>query len=113
MTSLFDFAEEDEDPVSDSVAGDAPPVELATRLDPNVGEPESGVRVAGPEVPSQGTGQVAPASYRDGLLEQIIRDSAVLREDPIYHEPSTEFYERRIAQYRQAIIDLDERSRRT
>jgi hypothetical protein len=42
-----------------------------------------------------------PLSYRDALIMQIARDMAVLREDPVYHAPSREFYEGRIAAYRE------------
>lgn len=45
-----------------------------------------------------------PSSHREALLEQIRRDMAVLREDPIYHVPNTEFYEKRIASFRAASI---------
>lgn len=45
----------------------------------------------------------APASNRKALLDQIKRDVAVLQEDPIYHVPSREFYEGRIASYRQSL----------
>jgi hypothetical protein len=37
---------------------------------------------------------------RKGLIMQIARDMAVLREDPVYHQPSREFFVERIAAYR-------------
>lgn len=40
-------------------------------------------------------------SYRDALIEQIVRDEKVLREDPIFHVPDREFYEQRIAAYKE------------
>lgn len=37
---------------------------------------------------------------------QIIRDSKVLAGDPIFHAPSREFYEERIASFREALSAL-------
>ena len=41
--------------------------------------------------------------YCDGLIEQIIRDGRTLTDDPEYCEPSVEFYQERIAAYREAL----------
>lgn len=45
----------------------------------------------------------AASKVKQGLIEQIKRDARVLREDPIYHVPSTEFYELRIAAFRREL----------
>lgn len=45
----------------------------------------------------------AASGVKRGLIEQIKRDMRVLREDPHYHVPSTEFYELRIAAYRREL----------
>lgn len=47
------------------------------------------------------------ATIRRQYLDQIIRDTAVLREDATCHSPSLEFYQERIASFRQAILELD------
>lgn len=39
-------------------------------------------------------------------LDQVLRDLATLREDPVYHSPSREFYEGRILMYREARREL-------
>lgn len=48
----------------------------------------------------------------DQLIEQIKRDMAVLVEDPMYHQPSREFFEQRIAEYRAEVIKLIDNARR-
>jgi hypothetical protein len=45
-----------------------------------------------------------------GLVEQIARDTAVLNGPAIYHQPSREFYEERIAAYRQTVMELREQA---
>jgi hypothetical protein len=45
-----------------------------------------------------------------GLIEQIARDTAVLKGSATYHQPSREFYEERIAAYRQTVIELREQA---
>lgn len=49
--------------------------------------------------------QSSSSLWRKGLVQQVARDLAVLREDPVYHVPSREFYEQRIALYRKVIQD--------
>lgn len=70
----------------------------------------AGEGVTHPAVPSQGDPEVAefksrpaPPTYRAALIEQIVRDSRVLKEDAQYHVPSREFYERRIASYKETL----------
>jgi hypothetical protein len=46
--------------------------------------------------------------YRDALLLQVIRDTAVLREDVSFHVPSTEFFVERIAAYKAEILQYGE-----
>ncbi len=41
-----------------------------------------------------------PAPLGPDLMDQIRRDLKVLTEDPIYHVPSAEFYQQRIADNR-------------
>ncbi len=47
-------------------------------------------------------------SRRDALLLQVIRDTAVLREDVGFHVPSTEFFVERIAAYKAEILQYGE-----
>jgi hypothetical protein len=49
----------------------------------------------------------APVSYLEGLKEQVIRDSRVLREDSAYHVPSRQFFIDRIEAYRAEIARLE------
>lgn len=46
-------------------------------------------------------------TYRECLVEQIIRDRKVLEEDPIYHQPSTQFYLDRIVAYMLELKKID------
>lgn len=46
-------------------------------------------------------------SLREQLVEQVMRDTAVLREESWYHAPSTEFFVERIAAYRAEILRYD------
>lgn len=43
---------------------------------------------------------------REILVEQIIRDMKVLAEDEVYHAPSREFYEKRIAAFKATLATL-------
>lgn len=47
-------------------------------------------------------------SDRETVREQIIRDSKVLEEDPVYWEPSREFFEERIASFKEWLKELDD-----
>ena len=51
--------------------------------------------------------KVSRLSYRDALVEQIVRDAKVLDEDPCYHVPSEEFYIDRIIAYKAEVAKLD------
>ena len=44
------------------------------------------------------------------FVEQVLRDLAVLREDVIYHAPSTEFFKSRVTSMREVLAELDESS---
>lgn len=48
----------------------------------------------------------APLSFEELLIEQIARDSRVLREEPLYHVPSREFFEERIASFKAEVLRL-------
>ena len=48
----------------------------------------------------------AVSERKRGWMEQIRRDLAVLREAPIYHVPSAEFYEQRIAACRRELTGV-------
>lgn len=67
-------------------------------------------RTAPPQTPISGWGPNLPAQWRspeiDQLVQQIARDTRVLREDPVYHHPSRAFYEERIADYRAEVQRL-------
>lgn len=54
---------------------------------------------------------LATPSYRGGLIEQIKRDMAVVKEDPVCHVPSLEFYLERIAACRAEILRYDSEHR--
>lgn len=47
-------------------------------------------------------------TLRADIIEQIIRDEAVLAGDPIYHQPSADFYIDRILVFRAWLQQLDE-----
>jgi len=54
-----------------------------------------------------GAGQSDP-SLRLAYVEQIKRDMAVLKEDPIYYAtPGRRFYETRIREFRNAILSMN------
>lgn len=80
-------------PSFDFEAAAGPPEPLPTHTASNVGLPardggkESGLSLLSPDI----------------LLEQIIRDTHVLKEDQQYHVPSREFYEKRITAYKEAL----------
>jgi len=46
-------------------------------------------------------------TYREALVEQIVRDAKVLDEDPCYHVPSEEFFIDRIIAYKAEVDRLD------
>ena len=49
----------------------------------------------------------APRSYREGLIEQIRRDLETLRGHIDPEVPGREFYEIRVAAYRETVRELD------
>ena len=67
---------------------------------PLVGQPSLFDDPPDPPGPVPSGGLVDVGTYEDGLREQIVRDSYVLREDLGFHVPSTEFFVQRIAAYR-------------
>lgn len=52
---------------------------------------------------------VAKVSLRDCYVEQIRRDMRTLQEGPDYWHPSKEFFEERINNFREAVLELDGR----
>jgi len=88
---------------------EALPIVAPTPSYASVGNDQKKTRVVTLDQPS--VAHIEPVSilllsYRDGLRMQIARDMAVLREDPVYHAPSREFYEQRIAAYRATCLAL-------
>lgn len=51
--------------------------------------------------------EVSQHSLRDLYIEQIKRDTRTLREGGEPPAPSREFYEQRIASFREAVMELD------
>lgn len=46
-------------------------------------------------------------TYRQGLVDQVVRDMRVIEGDPTFHEPSMQFYVDRVVAYRMEIERID------
>lgn len=74
-----------------------PPVQLPTHKAQSVRQP------GGMDEGKVGSSSYHPTVERTLYMNQIARDMAVLKEDPIYWVPSREFYEQRIKLYREVL----------
>jgi hypothetical protein len=47
-------------------------------------------------------------TYREALIEQIVRDKYTLTLEPVFHQPSTEFFQERLVIFIDELKKLDE-----